>query len=247
MARNKKIRVFCGPNGSGKSSLFHEFSKNYNTGFFINADILEKKLAETGLIDLSEMNLNATQSDWELFKEMEPSKTLLNKATSQGYPIDAFVKDNFIVDTSKQSHSYEGAFIAAFLRHLLVLQNKSFSYETVMSHASKIREIKEVVSFGYRAYLYFVCTDSPYVNISRVVNRVEKGGHEVGSDKIESRYYKALENLHLVLPVCYRAYLFDNSGKEQVLIAEVYRGTMELKTNHLPNWFIKYVLPHYKP
>lgn len=42
---NKKIRVFAGPNGSGKSPLFSEFSKNYNTGFFINADELEKKLA----------------------------------------------------------------------------------------------------------------------------------------------------------------------------------------------------------
>jgi predicted ABC-type ATPase len=245
MPSNKKIRIFAGPNGSGKSTLFHEFSKNYNTGFFINADILEKKLAESGLIDLKEIGLDATQDDLDAFMTLDSSKTLFNKAAEEGHVIDVFVKENFIVDASKETHSYEGAFIASFIRHLLIAQNKSFSFETVMSHTSKIDEIKQVVSLGYNAYLYFVCIDSPEVNVSRVNNRVEKGGHEVAEDKIIDRYYRTLENLHLALPHCYRAYLFDNSGKEQLLIAEVYKGSMELKTDKLPNWFIKFVLPYY--
>lgn len=245
MPSNKKIRIFAGPNGSGKSTLFHEFSKNYNTGFFINADILEKRLAESGLIDLKEIGLDATQDDLDAFMTLDSSKTLFNKAAEEGHVIDIFVKENFIVDASKETHSYEGAFIASFIRHLLIVQNKSFSFETVMSHTSKIEEIKQVVSLGYNAYLYFVCIDSPEVNVSRVNNRVEKGGHEVAEDKIINRYYRTLENLHLALPHCYRAYLFDNSGKEQLLIAEVYKGSMELKTDKLPNWFIKFVLPYY--
>ncbi|WP_333809357.1 hypothetical protein [Flavobacterium sp.] len=245
MPSNKKIRIFAGPNGSGKSTLFHEFSKNYNTGFFINADILEKRLAESGLIDLKEIGLDATQDDLDAFMILDSSKTLFNKAAEEGHVIDVFVKENFIVDASKETQSYEGAFIASFIRHLLITQNKSFSFETVMSHTSKIDEIKHVVSLGYHAYLYFVCIDSPEVNVSRVNNRVEKGGHEVAEDKIIDRYYRTLENLHLALPHCYRAYLFDNSGKEQLLIAEVYKGSMELKTDKLPNWFIKFVLPYY--
>lgn len=245
MPSNKKIRIFAGPNGSGKSTLFHEFSKNYNTGFFINADILEKRLAESGLIDLKEIGLDATQDDLDAFMTLDSSKTLFNKAAEEGHVIDIFVKENFIVDASKETHSYEGAFIASFIRHLLIAQNKSFSFETVMSHTSKIDEIRQVVSLGYNAYLYFVCIDSPEVNVSRVNNRVEKGGHEVTEDKIIDRYYRTLENLHLALPHCYRAYLFDNSGKEQLLIAEVYKGSMELKTDKLPNWFIKFVLPYY--
>lgn len=245
MPNNKKIRIFAGPNGSGKSTLFHEFSKNYNTGFFINADVLEKRLAESGLIDLNELGLEVTQVDLESFMKLKDSKTLFNKAKAAGHQIDIFIKNNFIVDASKETHSYEGAFIAAFIRHLLIEQNKSFSFETVMSHTSKIDEIKHIVLSGYHAYLYFVCIDSPEVNISRVSNRIEKGGHEVAKDKIIERYYRALENLHLAIPFCYRAYLFDNSGKEQRLLAEVYKGAIELKTNKLPNWFIRYVLPYY--
>ncbi|MBD0724774.1 hypothetical protein B6A10_06240 [Flavobacterium sp. L1I52] len=243
--QNKRVRVFAGPNGSGKSTLFSEFSKNYDTGFFINADEIEKKLAVSGLIDLKEIGLTATQEDLEIFKASEASKSLFQKANESGHVIDVSVKENFIVDTLKETHSYEGAFIASFLRHLLISQNKSFSFETVMSHSSKIDEISKVVDLGYAAYLYFVCIDSPEVNISRVNNRVEKGGHDVPEDKIEDRYYRTLENLHLVLPHCYRAYLFDNSGKQQVLIAELFKGNMEIKTNKLPNWFLKYVLPYY--
>lgn len=245
MPSKKKIRIFAGPNGSGKSTLFHEFSKNYNTGFFINADILEKKLADSGLIDLSELGLDVTQKDLDAFKILASSQSLFRKANEAGHQIDVFVKNNFIVDASKETNSYEGAFIASFIRHMLLVQNKSFSFETVMSHTSKLDEIEHVVSLGYRAYLYFVCIDSPEVNISRVSNRIEKGGHNVAENKIIERYFKALENLHLALPLCYRAYLFDNSGKEQLLLAEVYKGTMELKTNKLPNWFIRYVLPYY--
>ncbi|WP_291099593.1 MULTISPECIES: hypothetical protein [unclassified Flavobacterium] len=245
MPSNKKIRIFAGPNGSGKSTLFKEFSKNYNTGFFINADELETKLAQSGLIDLKEIGLVATQKDLDDFKALESSLSLFEKAQQEGHIIDILVKENFIVDASKETHSYEGAFIAAFIRHLLIVQNKSFSFETVMSHSSKIDEISNVVNLGYNAYLYFVCIDSPEVNVSRVNNRVDKGGHEVPEDKIVNRYYRTLENLHLALPHCYRAYLFDNSGKEQELIAEVYKGTMELKTDKLPNWFIEFVLPYY--
>ena len=125
MPSNKKIRVFAGPNGSGKSTLFNEFAKSYNTGFFINADLLEKKLAETGLIDLQEIGLVASQKDLDNFKELESSQSLYKKALKEGHPIDILIKENFIVDSSKETHSYEGAFIASFIRHLLITQNKS--------------------------------------------------------------------------------------------------------------------------
>ncbi len=245
MSNNKKIRIFAGPNGSGKSTLFKEFSKNYNTGFFINADEIETKLKSSGLIDLKEMGLVASQVDLENFKSLDSSKSLYRKAETEGHKINILIKQNFIVDASKETHSYEGAFVASFIRDLLIKQNKSFSFETVMSHSSKINEINTIVKKGYDAYLYFVCIDSPEVNISRVNNRVDKGGHNVSEDKVLNRYYRALEMVHLVLPLCYRAYLFDNSGKTQELIAEVYKGAMMLKTDNPPQWFIKYVLPYY--
>lgn len=242
---NKKIRVFAGPNGSGKSSLFQEFSRNYNTGPFINADEIESKLVSKGLIDLKELGLKATQQDLDEFSHLPSSKSLLQKAGVANHPIDIIVSENCIVDRSKESHSYEASYTAAFIRHLLISEGKSFSFETVMSHVSKVEEVKELLELGYHAYLYFVCIDDPEVNVSRVATRVKKGGHPVAENKITERYVRTLGLLHEILPLCYRAYLFDNSGKKQVMIAELYDGALELKTDKVPKWFIEYVLPYY--
>lgn len=246
MPNSKKIRVFAGPNGSGKSSFFKAFPKNLNTGPFINADELEQKLSQNFFIDLKEFGLTATQQDLESFKLLPASISMLSNATKNGHAIDISINNNCIVDASGSTHSYEGAFIAAFLRDLYVKDNRTFSFETVMSHPSKINEIVSIVAQDYNAYLYFLCTDSPMVNISRVLNRVDKGGHPVPANKIHDRYYRTLKALHLLLPHCYRAYLFDNSGKSPLLVAELCGGYMELKTNDPPAWFLDYVLPYYQ-
>lgn len=142
--RNKKIRIFAGPNGSGKSSLFAEFSKVYAVGSFINADEIESKLTTKGLIDLNEFNVVASQDDLILFSKLPRSISLLEKAQRENLPIAIKIINNCIViiDRSQHSHSYEASYAASFIRHLLIEQGKSFSFETVMSHESKIKEIR---------------------------------------------------------------------------------------------------------
>lgn len=116
-----------------------------------------------------------------------------------------------------------------------------------MSHPSKIEEIKEAKQNGYKTYLYFICIDDPEVNISRVENRVEKGGHAVAEDKIASRYFNTLENLIHAIEACDKCYLFDNSQEEFRLIAKVIDGglNLEVDSENLPNWFVNYVLSYY--
>ena len=96
MAQVKRLRIFAGPNGSGKSTLFEEFSKNYNAGYFINADLIEKQLSEKSLIDLNELHITATQQDLDLFLKKDTSKSLIQKAISAGYFIDIAIKENFL-------------------------------------------------------------------------------------------------------------------------------------------------------
>ena len=87
--------------------------------------------------------------------------------------IELSIRNNIILDDKNDTHSYAGSIISAFLRHHLTEKKLSFCFETVMSHTSKIEEIKEVKERGYKTYLYFISTDNPKVNISRVENRVE--------------------------------------------------------------------------
>ena len=178
----------------------------------------------------------------------DTSKSLIQKAISAGYFIDIAIKENFIVSKSKNKHSYQASLVASFIREMLFIHNSSFSFETVMSHSSKLNEIEDAIAKDYQCYLYFVCTDNSEINVSRVSNRVEKGGHDVDVVKIKERYYRTLQNLYPATQLCYRTFLFDNSGQRLTLIAEIFKGeelTLHVDSTEFPDWFSKYMLPNY--
>lgn len=243
----KRLRIFAGPNGSGKSTLFNQFSKNYKTGYFINADLIEEHLKQKGFIDLEEYGISASQVNFDSFMMQKNAKSLLQKAKQSRHEISLFLKDNFIVSSSTDKFGYEGALIASFLRERIMDTGKSFSFETVMSHSSKLEEIKQAKEKGYLIYLYFICIDDADINISRVENRKQKGGHNVETPKIIDRYTKTLKNLFPAIELCDKGYLFDNSGKSLILIADVIEQCLTLNMNEekLPLWFKKYVLNHF--
>ena len=177
------------------------------------------------------------------FFETPNAQSLLQKSKTEGHAIDIAIKENIIVDKSKNTHSYEAALITSFIRAYLLKNGISFAFESVMSHHSKLDEIQKAKEMGYKIYLYFICLDSSDINISRVQNRVQKGGHSVDERKIVSRYHNTLKNLLPALNIADRAYIFDNSN-QMLLIAEV--NNNELKINiepeHLPNWFTEYCI-----
>ena len=70
---------------------------------------------------------------------------------------------------------------------------KSFCYETVMSHPSKLELFKNAKDMGFKIYSVFVCTNNPEINVSRVNARALQGGHNVDKEKIISRYYRSVE------------------------------------------------------
>ena len=91
---------------------------------------------------------------------------------------------------------------------------------------------------GFRTYLYFVATEDPEINVSRVQHRVSTGGHPVPRDKIISRYARSLSLLSSAVACAHRAYVFDNSGEDKVWLAEVTDGReLEMKTDVAPHWF----------
>ncbi len=98
---------------------------------------------------------------------------------------------------------------------------------------------------GQSTYLYFIATDDPAINVSRVRNRVRLGGHPVPEDKIAPRYHRSLALLPDAVRATNRAYIFDNSGGrgEHTWLAEITDGrTLDLKTNPVPAWLKRALL-----
>jgi predicted ABC-type ATPase len=136
-------------------------------------------------------------------------------------------------------NSYYSSVISDFIRHKLLDLNRSFTFETVMSSDDKVKFMKRAQDQGYRTYLYFVATDSVTININRVANRVDDGGHPVAEEKIIKRYRGSLDLLPSAVAASNRSYIFDNSAEKSVLLAEVTDGTdLQYHCEEIPEWFV---------
>ncbi len=232
----KRLRMFAGPNGSGKSTLAREFSGRglFSLYHFINADELFRALLTNG-IDFKQFGLEVT---WEqLHASLLGAKRL---PAEHPFLHAGQVLASRLSAPQNACDAYVAASIADFLRDELLACGQSFSFETVMSHRSKIDFFAQARAEGYRTYLYFVAIDSPQVNVGRVKTRVASGGHDVPEDKILERYERCLQLASEALAHACRAFVFDNSGKEPVWLAEFdSHGDCELKVaeTSLPNWF----------
>lgn len=237
-SNRKRLRVFAGPNGSGKSTLFAKFSRKYDPGVFVNADEIENSLNKNGYINLSDYNLQTSPEDLRQYQSTTESKSFILKSSSLGISqIGIDQRENCLICQNQTVTPYSAAYASAFIRWSLVHAGKSFSMETVMSHPSKIQEIRNCNELGYKTYLYFVCTDDPIINIDRVESRVRKGGHNVDPIKIASRYQSTLQLLKEAVSITYRSYLFDNSGQKMLLLAESHNVQLKILEDDLPNWF----------
>jgi predicted ABC-type ATPase len=128
---------------------------------------------------------------------------------------------------------------------------RSFSFETVMSHPSKIDILSRAKANGFFVLLFFVGVDDPQTNIDRVRLRVTQGGHDVPLDKIVPRWLRTMDLLDGAIKVADQSFLFDNSaagidqGPRLVFTnARSADGQVEttLRVNRPPSWLRKYVL-----
>lgn len=132
--------------------------------------------------------------------------------------------------------------IADEQRALFLSQGRPFSFETVLSHPSKIAVLRQARAAGYLVILYFVGTADPLVNVGRVADRVAKGGHDVPEDRVRARYERAMRQLAEAAGVADRTYVFDNSGcgTERRLCAASEGGTARILAQPLPDWVSRY-------
>ena len=129
-----------------------------------------------------------------------------------------------------------------FLRKQWLAKRATFTFETVMSHESKLEILRQARLLGYRTYMYFVCTDDAEINRRRVSARERDGGHGVSRGKIIARYRRSLNLLPRAIALCDRAYLFDNSEageKGHRWVAEFERGKLIRVSREPPGWLVR--------
>jgi predicted ABC-type ATPase len=242
--KNKRIRIMAGPNGSGKSTVLKEVRRNFYSGPFVNADEIERSFNEKGLVNLAaEFSLEITDESFQRYINNE-GISWLKKAANEGSSINIECKESILLPKGAPN-PYDAALAADFIRHELLNKGETFTFETVLSHPSKVEFLKKSNDAGFKNYLYFICTVSPKINIERVKQRVHMGGHHVKEERIEKRYYESLNVLSELIPLCYRCYFFDNSSKKRSIepVAVINPDTsLEIKVEELPWWIEEYII-----
>ena len=145
-----------------------------------------------------------------------------------------------------EQHSYEAARLAEQIRLQLIREGRTFCFETVFSHPSKIDFVAQAKTFGYEVVLVFIHLDNTVLNNARVFQRVEEGGHSVPENKVSERIPRTLKNIKQVLPLCDRVYLLDNSRSDNPFkqIAVLGGGVVTAKDFPLPQWAMSLLMDY---
>jgi len=137
-------------------------------------------------------------------------------------------------------------------RKQAIADDRSFSFETVFSHPSKLDELDAARKAGFEITLFFIGVDDPSINIERVRTRVMLGGHAVPEDRILPRYLRTMNLLIEMVQRVDHAVIFDNSVQSNDRTAFYGRVVAECRSDGtritvnsrflVPAWTLRYLV-----
>lgn len=152
--------------------------------------------------------------------------------------VNADIIAKLLYPQAPEAHSYRAAKLAEQLRLQLLRQGRSFCFETVFSHSSKIDFVAQAKTLGYEIVLVFIHLCDPALNQARIAQRVSEGGHNVPTDKVISRIPRTLKLIKKTLPLCDQVYILDNSRADNPFqqLAVIRDGQIIFRHNAMPDW-----------
>ncbi len=152
--------------------------------------------------------------------------------------INADILAKELYPQSPEEHSYDAAKLATEMRFRLLHEGRSFCFETVFSHPSKIDFVAQAKVLAYEVILVFIHLDTIYLNQARIAQRISEGGHNVPDEKVASRIPRLLQNIKKTLPLCDQVYILNNSRLDSPFqqVAIIRHGQKIQLKIPLPDW-----------
>ncbi len=150
---------------------------------------------------------------------------------------DNIAKEKF-GDWNNPQAVIDAANLSKEMRENCIQNSTSLIFETVLSASDKIDFILAAKKKGYFIRIFFVGTDTPSINASRIAQRVMEGGHDVPIMKIISRYSKSIANCAVCANIVDRLYVYDNSTDfaEPILLFKISDGKTSKNYTKINNW-----------
>ncbi|MFZ1546946.1 MAG: AAA family ATPase [Candidatus Nitrotoga sp.] len=158
---------------------------------------------------------------------------------ARGVPfVNADILAKELYPLAPELHSYDAAILATQMRMQLLREERSFCFETVFSHPSKIDFVAQAKTAGYEIILVFIHLRDVSLNQARIAQRISEGGHYVPEEKVISRIPRVFKLIKKTLPLCNHTYILNNSRADNPFqqVAVIHDGQLELKSHPLPEW-----------
>lgn len=170
---------------------------------------------------------------------------------STSFPLAAFGVDAFNIDDrcAQLVGSYRAippavrAAVARECERFIVERiagRTSFAVETTLRTTAAVEQARTARREGFLTELRFVSTSSADVNVARIRQRAESGGHAASESQIRDIYEASLRNLAQAVGVFERCMVYD-STEEWVppqLVATITAGEVILHGDR-PRWLSK--------
>ncbi|SHE23255.1 AAA family ATPase [methanotrophic endosymbiont of Bathymodiolus puteoserpentis (Logatchev)] len=163
-------------------------------------------------------------------------RTQLERLGLQFINVDILAKE--LYPQAPEEHSYDAAKLATEMRFRLLYEGRSFCFESVFSHPSKIDFVAQAKVLGYQIILVFIHLDTVSLNQARVAQRLSEGGHNVPDEKVANRIPRLLQNIKQTLPLCDQVRILNNSRIDNPFqqVAVILNGQTIHQEIPLPNW-----------
>lgn len=114
-------------------------------------------------------------------------------------------------------------------------KNITFTQETTLSGKTVEKTIKQARKQGYYISLYYIGLNSSEESITRIANRVRKGGHNIPSEAVNRRFLNRFEALAAILSYCDEVAFYDNENGF-IKVAEIKNNTFRYVNSYRPDW-----------
>lgn len=161
--------------------------------------------------------------------------------------LDGEISDlGIIIDADKITKQFGGDKIKGAREAVRLIDNclqngENFTQETTLSGKKTLKTITSAREKGYRIRLYYIAVSSAEESLSRIQNRVRKGGHDIPREYVIRRFENRFEDLLKVLSQLSQnrdeAVFFDNENGF-VRVAEFKNGKFTLTGRSTPDWIL---------
>lgn len=120
----------------------------------------------------------------------------------------------------------------------LIVEKKDFSMETTLSGQLPIRQMRSAKENGFKVIIYYMGVEKISINLNRIHQRVEQGGHDIPQEDVLRRESRSFNNLLKTVSIVDEIYLVDNTYMQAAIVAGIHKVdyTIYSSEHNMPRW-----------